>query len=249
MRLVCLLGSVAILGCATSPPPELELRQRGEEALALGAFDEAEDWFEAALIEAPGDPAASLGLARVALARKDGEAALAIFARVAAEPPLGGQVDCEALVLASEQRLAADDPARARALARRLPVAPCESPGSYHLVRALEAEAERDRGQGRSAEAVSLYAAALEVDRRSLPATAGLADVLVGLGRIDGADGALAILSEGLLHHPDDHTLQGLMVEALGIRYPERSSGPASSRERSQTEPLSEPRPGDPAHD
>ena len=146
MRLVCLLGSVAILGCATSPPPELELRQRGEEALALGAFDEAEDWFEAALIEAPGDPAASLGLARVALARKDGEAALAIFARVA-EPALGGQVYCEALVLASEQRLAADDPARALALARKLPAAHCESTGSDLLVRALVAEAERDRGQ------------------------------------------------------------------------------------------------------
>ena len=116
-------------------------------------------------------------------------------------------------------------------------------------MRALVAEAARERSQGRSAEAISLYAAALAADPHSLPATGGLAELLVALGWIDGVDGALAILSDGLLYHPDDRSLQGLMVEALGIRYPERSSGPASSDERSQTEPPAEPRPGDSAYD
>jgi thioredoxin-like negative regulator of GroEL len=248
-RLACLLGSVAILGSCTAPPPEIELRQRAEEAFALGAFDEAEGWFEAALIEAPDDPVAALGLARVELARGDAEAALAIFEGLAAEPSSGHGAYCAALVLAGEQRLAADEPARALALARKLAVGRCGSASSDLLVRALVAEADRNRAQGRSPQAMSLYVAALEVDPRSLPATAGLAEVLVALGRIDGVDGAVALLSDGLLHHPDDRGLQGLMVEALGIRYPERSSGPAASRERSQTEPLSEPRPGDPAHD
>lgn len=196
---------------------------RGDVALRLGQAEDAADAYRAALDMRPGDPAALHGLARAHLAAGDGEAALAILARLDRGQPgrarerAGSDVE-RALLMTAEERLARGDSSGALRLLRRLREVDSGYPGLQRtLVEALFAEAGRLQVAGEPGRAGALVREAMGSEAEPADVSFALAVGLMERGRVDAA---ISVLSDALRSRPSDPRLQPLMDRALRIRYP-----------------------------
>jgi tetratricopeptide (TPR) repeat protein len=209
-------------GCAGVDPYEVAL-ERGRVALALGETEDAADAYRSALAFRPDDPLALHGLARTHVARGDGEAALPIFARLAAVDP--DYLDHEAatdhhfaLYQAARDRTLRGDSAGALRLLRRLQqLAPAHDGLAPLAHEVLLVEGARLRVAGDEAAAAQLLTEALGPTAAGPDAAAQVASALLAIGR---EDAAIPLLSDALLRRPHDATLRALMERALEIRYP-----------------------------
>jgi tetratricopeptide (TPR) repeat protein len=215
-------GLVAALAlgaaCASEPP---SLAAQGEVALAEDRLADAEAAFRAALAERPSDQRALHGMARVARERGEPERALGWLERLEREDPgyarvVAGADHAWALEASATAWLGADPPEPDAALARvaRLDeLYPDARRDPLLRARALAVAAERARARGDLDRAERLYREVLATDPSTPEAPLALGGLLLEQGR---TSEAVRVLTEALLHHPDDGRLQRLMVDALG---------------------------------
>ena len=219
LRTVCLLAA----GCASADAYRVEL-DRGEHALSAGQPADAEDAYLRALNYRPGGSEALVGLARSALARADGEGALAALARAEHGDPDHARewvsaLRREALLAAARQSFERGDSAGTLERLARLEALDPGHPGRAELEgEALLAEAARLYVAGRRAEAEVLGRVALGTRSSGSDAALALAEALFARGRLGPA---ISVLSDALLRHPGDPRLGALMDRTLEIRYPD----------------------------
>jgi tetratricopeptide (TPR) repeat protein len=225
------LGVVlAAAGCLYSPDERAARAardhvNRGDIALALQRYDEAEQAYRSALAALPDEESALVGLARAEVAQGEYVAAVERYDELALYRPesfraLHDDELCPTLIAASQHLLAEGDSRAALVYARRAERDECTTPGTAAaLSRALVAEATRTSPP----DAADLYREAASTDPALAVAFLEGATLLLEQGR---REEALELLSEGMKHHPNDRRLQSLAVDALGIRLIEQGLSP-----------------------
>lgn len=176
--------------------------ERAVQAETEGKLEEAEGEYTAAVEADPGNEAALSGLARLQLARKQPEKALATFARLAESFPGKARYHAswgELLLRAGR------GPEGLERLGRAAELAP-EEPEIQLAYGAALAE------QGRPQEAAAAYARALELDRKNPLAHLGRARALLRLGQ---EEEARNVLERAVAALPQDGDVAHLLARLL----------------------------------
>ena len=242
-----LVASLAVVSCSSRLPPEyVEAVERGEAALAVGDASAAQRAFASALAAVPRDLRALLGQAHALAEVGDDGGAFAAFEHLAREHPTFFAREaripyCRILAAGASERLERGEPDRALRRVRRSQELACpilDSRGEIDL-RVAVLMAQGDRLSARPEDrplAIVLYREAATTDPGQVDAFAAAAALMIETGQ---TDDAIELLSEALRRHRHERQLVSLMVEALGIRYPDAASGNSGSREglRGQGDP------------
>lgn len=222
-RLAALALSLPLLYCiADPPPPPSRDVARAEVELARGDAVAAVEWFEVARAVDPRDERATRGLAAALLARAgpgDAEAALMTLAELEpAERYAPTDLECRASLAAARTQLVPGQAERVLALLDGRASNGCAVSGDVVL------RARAQSHQGRDALATGDTEAALELFAQARATDPELVESYVGTGRAllaAGRESVVPFLAHALERHPRNRGLQQLMVEALGVRYPE----------------------------